>query len=244
MERLERMLLEMSDSVCITWKADSVIGALEYMRQLDTYDAIVTDVQLADGSCFDLFELFRPLCPVIFVTAYDEYAIEAFVVNAIDYIQKPLKKEQINLAIKKLCTRLNAGGGEIDYEKLAASMSKTYKEAARRFVIRFGEQMRVVGSDEIAYISTVHKSVFATLHNGKSYPLDQSLDSLEKELEAQDFFRINRQMIVSRHAIGPMKIVSKSRVQIQVKPTFTEYEVIVSTERSPFFKDWLASQAM
>jgi two-component system, LytTR family, response regulator LytT len=240
LDRLSRILLEVSNDVSIAWTADSVIGALEQLRHLDTYDAIITDVQLSDGSCFDLFDLFRPPCPVIFVTAYDQYAIDAFVVNAIDYLQKPLKRELLGIAIKKLCISLKAGSSQIDYDKLANSMANNSTKIQKRYIIRFGEQMRIVVSTEMAYMYTLQKGVFVVLQSGKTYPLDITLDQLERDLAPDQFFRINRQMIVSRGSIGPMQIVSKSRVQIQLTPAFHEYDCIVSTERSPLFKEWIS----
>jgi two-component system, LytTR family, response regulator LytT len=240
LDRLLHMLQDGPSPVTVAWTSDSVAGSLIYLKDVASYDAIITDVQLADGTCFDLFELFKPVCPVIFITAYDQYAIEAFVVHAIDYLQKPLKKDQLQLAMKKLFTRLQAGTGAIDYVQLAQALSKKGDAYLRRYMIRFGEQIRIISSVDIAFIYTHQKAIYATLHSGKSYPMDKSLDQLESELDPDQFFRINRQMIVSRKSIGPMHVVSKSRVQVQLVPAFTEYESIVSTERSPLFKEWIA----
>lgn len=240
MERLQNMLLEFGDQLEVVWTADSVHRALEHAVHVEKYDAIITDVQLADGTVFDLFEQFAPTCPIVFVTAYDNYMVDAFVVQSIDYLQKPIKREQFNLAIQKLIVRLKSGGGRIDYERLAKAMVQESDRKEVRYVIRFGEHMRVISSNELAYIYTLQKGNYAVLETGKTYPLDKSLDQLEKELDATRFFRINRQMIVSRSAIGPMQIVSKSRVQLTLHPPFDAYECVVSTERSPIFKDWIS----
>jgi two-component system, LytTR family, response regulator LytT len=240
MERLQNMLKEHQQEFEIAWTADSVSRALDHVFKVDAYDAIITDIQLADGTVFDLFEKFKPICPIVFVTAYDEYLVVAFVVNAIDYLQKPVKREQFQLAIKKLAMRLKSGTGRINYDSLAQAIAQQTEQKDLRYVIRFGEHMRVVTSNEIAYIYTLQKGNYIVLASGKTYPMDKSLDQLEKELDPQRFFRINRQMIVCREAIGPMQIVSKSRVKLTLMPVFVEYESIVSTERSPIFKEWIS----
>lgn len=241
MDRLQRMLSEFSDQLEVVWTADSVRRALDHVVQVEQYDAIITDIQLADGTVFDLFEQFIPACPIVFITAYDQYMVDAFIVQSIDYLQKPIKREQFQLAMQKLVMRLKSGGGQIDYERLAKAMVHEGDRKEVRYVIRFGEHMRVVSSHELAYIYTLQKGNYAVLESGKTYPLDKSLDQLEKELDATRFFRINRQMIVSRKAIGPMQIVSKSRVQLTLNPPFEAYDCIVSTERSPIFKDWISN---
>lgn len=240
MERLQSMLRDWSEQFVVVWTADTVVRALEHARQVSTYDAIITDVQLADGTVFDVFAEFAPACPIVFVTAYDNYIVDAFVVHAIDYLQKPVKREEFYLAMQKLSTRLKSGGGRIDYDQLAKAMTEHSVNKEVRYVIRFGEHMRIVSSNELAYVYMLQKGVYAVLNTGKTYPLDKSLDQLEKELDLSRFFRINRQMIISRESIGPMQIVSKSRVQLVLVPPFDQYECIVSTERSPVFKEWIS----
>jgi DNA-binding LytR/AlgR family response regulator len=129
----------------------------------------------------------------------------------------------------------------IDYSKLALAIIAEEKKFDRRYLIRFGEHIRSITSDEIAYIYTVQKAVFLVLFTGKEYPFDKSLEQLEKELNPSKFFRINRQFIVNIKSVGNMHVVSKSRVQIDLNPPFKGEEVIVSTEKSPLFKDWLTS---
>ena len=239
LERLKQLLADSGYPVTIVGDADSVEGALSWLTTNPSPDVILTDVQLADGTCFDLFARHSPRCPVIFITAYNHYAIEAFKVNAQDYLLKPLKKDDLGRALEKVSGQVSTLLPTIDYTRLAQAILQEETKHERRYLIRYGEHIRTVHSDEIAYIYTTQKAVFLVLFSGKEYPLDKTLDNLEKELDPKKFFRINRQFIVSIKAIGSMHVVSKSRVQLELNPPFKQDDVIVSTEKSPLFKEWL-----
>ncbi len=240
--RLKQLLLETNKSIDIVGDADSVETALIWLQGNDTPDAIFTDVQLADGTCFDLFAKYNPKCPVVFITAYNHYAVEAFKVNAQDYLLKPLKKDELEKAIEKIGRHITPILSNLDYTKLAQAIIQEEQKFDRRYLIRYGEQVRTVNSDEIAYIYTTHKAIFLVLFTGKEYPMDKTMDNLEKELDPKKFFRINRQFIVNLKSIGNMHVVSKSRVQIDLNPPYKEDDVIVSTEKSPHFKEWLGGE--
>jgi two-component system response regulator LytT len=242
MLRLKQLLMEIDKTVEIVGDADSVEQALSWLDSNTLPDAIFTDVQLADGTCFDLFSKFTPKCPVVFITAYNHFAVEAFKVNAQDYILKPLKKEELEKALQKVSRHITPILSNLDYSKLAQAIIQEEQKFDRRYLIRYGEQVRTVHSDEIAYIYTTHKAIFLVLTSGKEYPLDKTMDNLEKELDPKKFFRINRQFIVSLKSIGNMHVVSKSRIQIELHPPHKEDDVIVSTEKSPIFKEWLGGE--
>jgi DNA-binding LytR/AlgR family response regulator len=239
LERLTSMIRKISKDMDIIGDADSVESALMWLQSNPTPDLIITDVQLADGSCFELFARFTPSCPLIFVTAYNHYAIEAFKVSALDYLLKPVKSEELEAALNKARKHLTTTLQNIDYNKLAQAILQEESKYDRRYLIRYGEQIRTVHSDEIAYIYTTQKAIFLVLFTGKEYPLDKTMDVLEHELDPKKFFRINRQFIVNIKSIGQMHTVSKSRVQLDLVPAFKGDDVIVSTEKSPIFKEWL-----
>ncbi len=241
-KRFKQLAEALDVSLNILGDADSVESAKLWLTSNPSPDIIFTDVQLADGTCFDLFEEYYPKCPVVFVTAFNEYAVEAFKVNAQDYLLKPLKKEELKAAIEKVRLRLKPSLISIDYAALAKAILEEEQKFDRRYLIRYGEQVRTVQSHEIAYIYTMQKAVFLVLFTGKEYPMDKSLDHLEKELDPKIFFRINRQFIVNLKAIGNMHVVSKSRVQIELDPRYKADDVIVSTEKSPLFKEWLGGK--
>lgn len=234
-QRMVRMLTAVAPEIQVQGEADSTESALLWLQQ-NKPDVIFTDIQLGDGTCFDVFHTIPPLCPVVFITAFDEHALKAFQVNAIDYLLKPLKEEDL----KRACQRILAHQVMRPDKATLDALNPGATEA--RFLVRYGDQIRHIRSQEIAYIYTIQKAVFFVLHNGKEYPADQSLETLEKELDPKRFFRINRQFIVSLDAIGPMHTASKSRVQLTMKPPFIHGEVIVSTERSPHFKTWLGKR--
>jgi two-component system LytT family response regulator len=242
LERLAGMIREIDPHVEICGDADSVESAMHWFNTNIAPDVIFTDVQLADGTCFDLFSKYTPKCPVVFITAYNHFAIEAFKVNAQDYLLKPLKKEELLQAYNKISSQRHPAIREIDYAKLAQAIIQEEQKFERRYLIRFGEQVRSVQSDEIAYIYTTHKAIFLVLFTGKEYPLDKTMDQMEKELDPKKFFRINRQFILNLKSIGNMHVVSKSRVQIDLQPPFKGDDVIVSTEKSPLFKEWLGGE--
>lgn len=238
-KRFRQLVSSLEGDIQVIGDADSVESAKQWLISNPAPDVIFTDVQLADGTCFDLFEAYYPKCPLVFVTAYNQYAVEAFKVNAQDYILKPLKKEELSRAVDKIRQRIKTTAVPIDYTALAKAILEEEQKFHRRYLIRYGDQVRTVNSNEIAYIYTTYKAVFLVLFSGKEYPLDKTLDQLEKELDPKNFFRINRQFIVNLKSIGNMHVVSKSRVQIELNPPFKADDVIVSTEKSPLFKEWL-----
>ena len=150
-----------------------------------------------------------------------------------------LKEEELHRTVQRLQEHRKSTLSNIDYERLAQAILFEENKFNRRYLIRFGEQVRTVQSHEIAYIYTTLKAVFLVLQTGKEYPVDKTLDQLEKELDPSKFFRINRQFIVSMNSIGNMHVVSKSRIQIDLIPEYKGDDVIVSTEKSPLFKIWL-----
>lgn len=239
LDRLKQLLTELDSAIEFVGECDSVESALLELPKANM-DVIFTDVQLADGNCFEIFENYKSSCPVIFITAYNEHAISAFKVNATDYILKPLKKIDLEQALSKI--RINkapSNTSSIDYQKLAQAILEEEGKYNKRYLIRFGEQIRMIHSDEIAYIFTIQKANFIKTFVGKEYPIDKSLEQLERELDPKKFFRINRQFIVNIKSVGNMHVVSKSRVQLDLTPPYSGEEVIVSTEKSPLFKDWL-----
>lgn len=239
MLHLKKMLKSIHADIDFIGEADSVAGANDLLKTIKNPDVIFTDVQLADGTCFEIFGHAQPGCPVIFTTAYNEYAIQAFKVNAVDYLLKPIKKSELEQSIARLITNKNIRKEQIDYQKLAEAILAQEQKYDKRYVVRFGEHVRSFSSSEIAYCYAMQKSVFVATHSGKHYPLDKSLDQMESELNPRDFFRINRQFIVHINSIGNMSVVSKSRVKIELIPPFQHDEVIASTEKSPAFKEWL-----
>ncbi|MCB0551002.1 MAG: response regulator transcription factor [Phaeodactylibacter sp.] len=235
--RLQKLVKEIIPEAELEEPLDSVEAVLNWLDNNELPDLIFMDIHLADGSSFEIFNHVQVEKPVIFTTAYDQYAIQAFKVNTIDYLLKPIKRQELEQAIEKY--RKWLGGAQIDYAQLARAMQG--EQYNKRFLIRIGQSIRVVEMKEAAYFYTESKISFVVTREGKRYPLDYSLEKLEEMSDPQIFFRINRQFIVNIEAIKEMYAYSKSRVKVELVPP-CELETIVSTERSPYFKKWLVGE--
>lgn len=237
-KRLHKMIREIDPTVELLDSIESVSGAIQWLQENRAPDLIFSDIQLSDGVSFEIFRKVEPACPVIFVTAYDQYAIEAFKVNSIDYLLKPLKKEALETALSKFKKLNTPAGAGFDIHKLLEVYNNKSQQYKNRFVVRYGEHIKTINTDEIAYFYTEDKVNFLTTHVGRRYIIDFNLDQLEGLLQTKQFFRINRQYIISIQSIGEMFAYTKGRVLIKLKPA-TKDETVVSTERSASFKLWL-----
>jgi two-component system response regulator LytT len=235
--RLVKMLGEIIPDAEVVETIDSIEQSLNWLLNYPAPDLILMDIHLADGSSFEIFQHAEVRSPVIFVTAYDQYALEAFKVHAVDYLLKPVKREELEQALQRVQRWKQMEG--ISYEKLAQAMQQGSWN--KRFLIRLGQNFKVVDLKDAAYFYTENKITFLTTLGGKRYPLDYSLEKLEEMLPADQYFRINRQFIVGVGAIQEMYSVSKSRVKLNLLPS-CNLDTIVSTERSPVFKKWLTGE--
>lgn len=232
--RLDKLIRELAPDADIVGALSAVMDTVNWLDANPSPDLIFMDIHLADGDSFSIFEHTVVEAAVVFTTAYDQYALRAFRVQAIDYLLKPIKREELAAAIQKY--RDQAARKSIDYQQLAQVLRG--EQAPRRFLIRLGQQLYLLPAPDIAYAYTDQKMTFFITHEGRRLPSDHSLDQLEEMLSPQDFFRINRQFIVNVAAIRELHAYSKSRVKLDLHPP-TDLEAIVSTERSPLFKKWL-----
>lgn len=238
-KRLQKMIQEIDPEITVLNTIVSVTSAIKWLNENPLPDLILSDIQLSDGLSFEIFKTTQQLCPVIFTTAFDQYAIEAFKVNSIDYLLKPIKKEELGAAIEKF-TRLKkaAAPPSMDIAKLLQSFDPSATTYKTRFIVKYGEHIKTINTQDVAYFYTENKINFLLTHEGRRYTIDFNLDTLESSLDPKVFFRINRQFIISIHAIVEMFAYSKSRVLIKLNPP-TKQETVVSTERSGDFKLWL-----
>lgn len=234
--RLSKLIQEVVPVADILPQLDSVLAAQQWFARNPLPDAIFMDIHLADGSAFDLLESARLDCPIIFTTAYDQYAIDAFKVSSIDYLLKPVKREDLQKAFVKLRQFRH-----IFQEQVVRKLPEEKQEFKKRFVIRFGEHIKTLNVEEIAYFYSENRATFARNHDGRNLPVDYNLDTLEGLLDPARFFRINRQYLISLDAIAEMKTYSKARVIVTLKPQAQE-QPVVSSERSSHFKQWLAGE--
>ena len=240
--RLQKMLKEIDPEIEIAEKIVSVSSALNWWKENEKPDLVFSDIQLSDGLSFEIFRNIDTPCPVIFTTAFDQYAIEAFKVNSIDYLLKPIKKDELEKAIAKFKKIQGTPAAiPIDIDKLLQTLNKPAGNYKKRFVVRYGEHIKTINIEDVAYFYTEDKVNFLTTIEGRRFTVDFNLDSLETMLDPKAFFRINRQYIISIQSITEMFSYSKSRVLIKLNPA-AKHETIVSTERSADFKLWLGDE--
>ncbi len=196
------------------------------------------DIQLSDGISFSIFEQVSVNIPVIFTTAFDQYAIRAFKLNSIAYLLKPIKRGDLEESLKKYRTFKTAFG--IDFDVLLSQLQGREPEFRKRFMIQVGEKIRKIEVSEIAYFFILEKGVYLTTFSGHSYPVEFTLDKLENLVNPEHFFRVNRKYIVNMDAIINMIAYSRGRIKLEIKPKpENPLDAIVSIDRSSGFKKWL-----
>jgi len=235
--RITKLLLEVDPNIEILSILDSVESSIQWLSQNPEPEIMFMDIHLADGSSFDILKKTNVSCPVIFITAYDEFAIDAFKVNSVDYLLKPVKKEDLETAILKY-KNLKHSFSNIGIENLVNSSSKKYKD---RFVIKLGNKIKSILIEEIAYFYSKDKLSFICDKEGKNYPIDLSLDKIELLLDPNDYFRVNRQIITHASSIKDIQTSTKSRIILTLQPA-SNIEAVISSERSSIFKKWLKKE--
>jgi two-component system, LytTR family, response regulator LytT len=237
-KRLQKLILEINPSAQVSENIVSVTSAVKWLQQNNMPNLIISDVQLADGLSFEIFKTIEVTCPIIFTTAYDQYAIEAFKVNSIDYLLKPIKKEELKNAIEKF-KKIQQASTPINIKQLLQTIGQApTTDYKKRFIVKYGEHIKTINVEDVAFFYTEDKINFLTTKENRRFTVDYNLDALENILDPVTFFRINRQYIINIQSIAEMFTYSKSRVLIKLNPP-AKHETVVSTERSGDFKSWL-----
>lgn len=244
--RIRKMLLQLDASMQVLEITDSIEASVRWLQNNPQPDLILSDIHLADGSSFEIFRQTAVDAPVIFTTAYDQYAIDAFKLNSIDYLLKPVKLTELQQSLEKFKKnhhkpQAQASPG-IDYAKLLEVLQpQVQPNFQKRLVIRFGQHLKTVEIANVAYFYTQDRVTHLCTFDGKHLPIDQNLDEVESLHDPAQFFRINRQFIINIAAIDAMYSYSKARVKIELNPKASQ-ETIVSTERAAAFKQWLVGK--
>lgn len=235
-ERIERMLMDIDPGINILAKLDSVVSSVSWFRSNPHPDLMILDIQLSDGLSFDIFREVQVESFVIFTTAYDEYAIKAFELNSINYLLKPVSREDLESSIDKF--KMLTGKGSIDIDAIQSAIEQARKKYKQRFIINAGSRIKSIETKDIAYFYYLNKSSFLCTKEDRHYPVDFSLDRLEELLDPDQFFRINRQHIIQYSSIENINILSRSRIEIITRPR-AEESMMVSTAKSHQFREWL-----
>ncbi|PZR37826.1 MAG: DNA-binding response regulator [Azospira oryzae] len=238
--RIEKLVRELKPEAVVLDKLDSVKRSVAWFKSNTAPDLVLMDIQLADGISFQLFELCEVKAPVIFTTAYDEYALKAFKVNSIDYILKPVDKDELAAAFRKLEARISvpAVSPQKMMESIGHAMQMLTKKYKERFVIKVGEHLKSVEVQEVVFFFSLEKTTFAQTRDGRKYILDFTMDQVEGIVDPARFFRINRKYIIAVDSIHDMISYTNSRLKLVLK-TSDDQDIIVARERVQEFKDWL-----
>ncbi len=239
-EWLQQLVSKLDPGILILGVIDSVRGAVEWFRQNSAPDLVFMDIQLADGLSFEIFEQVKVPCPVIFTTAYEEYAVKAFKVNSVDYLLKPIAFDELEAAFRKF---INQAKKEETVQPLTLDLLNKVRDMLRkqyktRFIIKVGEHLKSIPVEDIQFFYSLDKATFLCTSDFKTYIVDYSLDRISEMVDEHHFFRINRKYILSNQSIADIVFYSNSRLKIKLKKT-DEESIIVSRDKVATFKEWL-----
>ncbi len=232
---LERLLSKVAPEMEVIARLESVRDAVAFLSGKPDLGLIFSDIQLADGLSFEIYQQVRVNCPIIFTTAWDHYAIEAFNTNGIDYLLKPIEEERLLKSIEKA---RQFSPGPLLEKILALSAIKSEKSYKSRFLIKVGEKIKSIPVEEITAFYSLEKATYLFTHDQRSYAIDFALDQLEDLVNPERYFRINRKFMVSLEACSNMTAWSNSRLKLKIDG-LEDQEIIVARERVQEFKEWL-----
>lgn len=236
--RLARLLADLDLEV--STMLHSVDESIEWFQNNPHPDLIFLDIQLSDGLSFEIFDVVDVKSAIIFTTAYDEYALQAFKLNSIDYLLKPIDDEELESAVKKYKNfKPESRKISVDFNDIKNLLvNPLEREYKKRFTVKVGQHLKIINADEVECFYSENKGTYAATSDGRNYLLDTTLEQLEEELSPKIFFRISRKFYVNINHIGDIISYTNSRLQIKLK-RFNEQEIIVSRERVKDFKLWL-----
>ncbi|MFI3323519.1 MAG: LytTR family DNA-binding domain-containing protein [Rikenellaceae bacterium] len=234
---LQSILRSLDPPIEVVALTESVVESVEFLREPPVpIDLIFMDIHLADGDAFKIFDRIEVAVPIIFTTAYYQYAIQAFKVNSIDYILKPIKSSEVERAINKLrgLTALERD----EYNNSVKAVVVSSKQPARNFLVHVKDRIIPLSTESLAFIYTSQERVAAYDLAGQSYPLDKSLETIFSSLDPSDFFRANRQFIIARRAVCDVSVWFGSRLSLNLTCPTPE-KIIIPKARTAEFKEWL-----
>jgi len=235
--RLEMMIKTIDPTIEIVAKLESVEDSVEWFKNNTHPDLIFLDIHLEDGLSFSIFDKVKVNVPIIFTTAFDEYAIKAFKLKSIDYLLKPIIQDDLEKAI----TKYREWGEKqqvVNLSELYKLMSVKEKSYRERFSVIVGQKMKSIDVKDIAYFFSTSGITFVVMNSKSQYSVDQSLDNLMEELDPKQFFRVNRQYLVGLPSIANIHIYPKSRLKLELNPSVPE-GVFVSLDKVVDFKKWV-----
>ena len=220
---------------------DSVDKCVSWLTNTESYpDVIFMDVELSDGKCFDIFEQIKIHCPVVIVTAYNNYAVKAFEVNSIDYLLKPVGVAELSRALERCKERTSKRGEDINIEALKSAISSESRRYKQRYLLRYNDKIVMIETANIAYFYSEDGCTYLMTLSGEKYLMDISLDTIVKELNPATFFRISRSCIVSDKSVGNVAKRLGNRIKLTLRPA-SDIDSFVSRSKTADFLTWLES---
>jgi len=241
-KRLKKMLLSIDSNIEVIQILDSVEASVEFFETKVELDLIFMDIQLGDGISFEIFGQTKITAPVIFTTAFDEYTMQAFKVNSLDYLLKPIETEELAGAFEQFKNYTNQ---QKDTQALAIDdlmLSLQQKKYKERFLVKKGKSLCIVQTHDIAYFYSDEGYAHITTTDGTVHIIDHTLDHLEAMTDPEHFYRVNRKLIISLNSIASVHEYFNSRLKLHLTPA-TQFETVVSRERVKKFKLWLGADS-
>ena len=237
-KKLQKTLAAVNPSAKVVGTTDSIKSTVEWLQQNEQPDLILMDIELADGQSFEIFNLTEVSSPVIFTTSYDEFALKAFKVNSVDYLLKPIQKEDLHAALEKF--QKMKSSAEVKIESLVKELQQKLqpKEYRKRFLVKLGQKLVSVEIGEIAFFYSDGRLNFFKTTDNRKFVVDYTMDELEEMLDPQKFFRISRSFYVSVNSIEKIDDYFGNRLILGLKPA-VEKEALVSREKVTEFKNWM-----
>lgn len=239
-QKLKQMLMHLLTDATVVACHDTVRSTVKWLSDNPHPDLAFFDIQLADGISFEIFEQTEVRFPVIFTTAYNDYAIKAFKVNSIDYLLKPIKEVDLDAAINKFRTGFYVRPANSEYQAFAKALNQLTSTYKSRFLVKVGDHLKMISTSDTALFYSLEKSVFMVINQGNEYALDFTLEQVASLIDPRQFFRVSRKHIVNMACIKDVVIWSGSRLKIKLSVPHAE-EIVVSREKVQQFKAWLDS---
>lgn len=240
-KRLQKLLKGLDPTIEVSGITHGVQDTLDWLGKNPMPALIFMDIELADGQCFEIFEQMDLGTPIIFTTAYDEYAIKAFKVNSIDYLLKPVKEEELEQAVRKFRqsalprTDATVVAAILSQLNLSKDAEQVYRE---RFLVKQGQKLISIPLHEVAYLFSENKFTYLRTADNRKFILDYSLEELESSLSPREFFRVNRQFILHQRSVKAIHSWFNQKLKIEVEPAIDE-AVVISRDKANAFKVWM-----
>lgn len=242
-EALAAQLCRIDPETRVVAQLDSVKTSIAWFNENPVPDLAFFDIQLADGLSFEIFEKAKVLCPVIFTTAYDAYALRAFKVNSIDYLLKPVDSQALKNAFDKLQNLRSIPTASpqpvVDMDTIRQLLNRTSPKYKTRFMVKIGDRLTAFTTEELDFFYGENKIVWMRLKNGRKYIVDYTLEELEDLLDPDKFYRLNRKYIVTFESITEVIAWSNSRLKVALKDAPDKDDILISREKAEEFRVWL-----